>query len=217
MWVKVPTAAGLTELHNNIQTGINKAREKGYNVAADNLQRWLNGTGGIKNESLDFLKQSSIFNDKRADIRSWFETKENSKGLNLKIVAQKLKDNESTTFSEFWEASVSGESISLNEDERDLFFAWGTSTLKGTGNFTLTRNGNEITVSGSIEYTWKDKYNWEPGCSVYIPGVGNVEDTDLKLMEYFKGARQFKGECKWTEKVEYKYTIDDKGNLQRGN
>ena len=38
------------------------------------------------------------------------------------------------------------------------------------------RNGDRVYITGSINHSWYDPYNWHVGMGVYIPKFGYVED-----------------------------------------
>ena len=45
-------------------------------------------------------------------------------------------------------------------------------------------------------------YNWNPGNITFIPGTNKfVPDTDLKLMEFYKGAKPFLSKASYKETV----------------
>jgi hypothetical protein len=82
----------------------------------------------------------------------------------------------------------------------DFAFAYGTAKLVSTGNFSLTRIDDKVTVEGKISHNFIDRYDWELGLSVIIAGEV-VKDEDMKFMEIYKGAKPFDVNCTSTETV----------------
>jgi len=197
LWIPKPSTEEIENTYNDIRKLITKTRNKGSIVAADNLESYLNGEfeNNAKVEDLDFLMKVDGFQDALEFNQFRFINEPNSRNESLFLIALKLKDGETTTFSDYWDASVLPKySKSLyNKTEMDYAFGWGTSNLRSWGNFTLSRRGNVVTVEGVLRNDWHDNYNWNPGEDIYIPFVGNVEDKQLKIMEYYKGAKPFIG------------------------
>ncbi|SEH49679.1 hypothetical protein, partial [Chryseobacterium culicis] len=182
------------EIESRYKQMIIEARKKGKNFAADNLQYFLNGKGGVKKIDLGILIQFGAFNDGFDRNKSRFDDQVYNSAL-------KLKDGQSTVLSDYWDATIEPSVFS------ELYYASGMSQLTSKGSFTLSRKGNTITVSGSVENRWYDPYNWNAGMSAYIPGFGDVSDDDGNYLVEYGNARPFLLESKWKSTVSGTITI----------
>ena len=179
--LKLPgiTDTKLNEIENRYRDMIADAREDGYEIAASNLERYLNGVGGTKKIDAKWLKTFDEINEAIEKNQIRFEDK-------LNDIANNLKEGETKTFTDYWDALVTGSHFG------ELFYASGTSTLTSTGTFTLTKKDGVITITGTVNVQWKDDYNWDAGKSAYIPGYGTIKDTDANLLKTFRKAKDFK-------------------------
>lgn len=169
---------------------INDANEDGYHVAADNLQRWLDGTGGTKTLDSEWLKSFRAVRKAEDKNIGRFEAQ-------LAKLARGLKDGGTKNFTDYWDASLTPNAYS------ELYYASGTSQLTSTGSFTLKRKGDKIYISGTIHHEWNDPYNWHKGLNagVSVPGNGFVKDSDAILVEREFGAKSFHMKSSWSNSV----------------
>lgn len=188
--------AKLDRIEKTYQDMIKDARKKGYNVAADNLERFLKGTGSVKKISSKWLRGFSSVTDAERVNQKRFE-----KSLTKK--AYKLKDGESDSFSDYWDRKLTASTFV------ELFYASGTSTIRSTGTFKLTRKGKVITIEGSVAHHWWDKYDWHAGLAAYVPGYGSISDSDALLLQKHRGAAPFDMESDWKQSVTGKVEIVD--------
>jgi hypothetical protein len=164
------TGRPITDLEKEFRDMIRSAREKGYNVAADNLEHFLNGHGATRSVPLAWLRGFSVVTNAEKTNQGRFEDQ-------LKKAAKKLAPGASTIFSDHWDKAFTA---GLTEE---LYYASGTSELSSAGTFTLTRMGNTVTITGVVNQRWHDPYDWNPGAGAWIPGYGFVSDSvglDLK-------------------------------------
>lgn len=175
---------------------ISAARKKGHNVAADNLQRFIDGTGGTKIESQSWLRSFGAITSAERVNQERFEE-------SLSKLALKLGKGKTATHSDYWDRQLTGSQF------KELYYASGTSTITSTGKFTLTRRGDKITITGSVDHKWHDPYDWHAGLTAYIPGFGSISDADALLLQKHRGAKPFDMESSWTQKFSGTYIIDD--------
>lgn len=129
---------------------IAKSRERNYNMAADNLQWWLDGTGFTKNIDFNWLrKNGEVIAAEEVNYRR-FESE-------LEDLAKVLQDGDSKTLHKNFEHLVKGGIF------RELYYASGDSTLKSKCNFEIKRKKDVFTVSGTIIQSWYDRYDWHKG------------------------------------------------------
>ncbi|MDQ7959666.1 RHS repeat-associated core domain-containing protein, partial [Flavobacterium lindanitolerans] len=188
------------EAKGNYESMIKQARIDGHDLAADNLQRWLNGTGGTK--VIGFKKLRSyreIVSGENENIDR-FETQ-------LEKLANGLADGESGTLNDYWDNQITGGITG------ELYYASGRSILTSTGSFKITRKGDKFIVSGSISHTWRDTYDWHEGATAYIPGFGNVKDSDAKLVEKYCGAKPFEMTSSWKQNFTGTYSLGFFGGI----
>jgi hypothetical protein len=173
---------------------IAKARKDGYNVAADNLEHWLKGSGTSTNPSASWLRGFSDVTDAERVNQGRFEQ-------SLLNEAYKLNDGQTTTFRDYWDRQLTGGLAT------ELFYASGTSTITSSGSFTLSRTGDTVTITGSVYHRWHDPYDWHDGLGAYIPGFGVISDSDALLVEQCRGAKPFRMGSDWKQTVNGKLTI----------
>jgi hypothetical protein len=207
-WIKVPTEEELDRIQSNIYKGIETVRNtKGGKEAADNLERYMKGTGDIS-VNMAWLNQFDHFKDaKRRTIHHQFFGENSKTGKSLLDKMSEMKDGSTMEHEDFWEAAVEfslAERMAYSKGyvgERSLYFAWGGSTLTSKFDIKITRNGNVYEITGTFQIDWSDKYDWHYGLGVQIPGAGGVDDKDLILMELYRGAVPFEGTASSTFEV----------------
>jgi len=86
----------------------------------------------------------------------------------------------------------------------DFFNLSKDSTIKGFGNFSFSRNGNTIRVTGTIEQNWRDTFDFAPGRTIHLPikevGV-KVETDELIFLRGVGKARPFQLRSAWRRRV----------------
>ena len=178
----------LDEIEKRYKSMILAARKKGKNVAADNLERFLKGTGGTKKISVAWLRGfSEVINAERTNQERFEAT--------LSKKSEKLKVGKTIKFSDFWDRQLTASIFN------ELYYASGTSTIHSVGNFQLRRKGNLISISGTVNHRWYDPYDWHAGLGALIPGTGFVSDSDALLLKKHRGAKDFLMESTWSQTV----------------
>ncbi|HEX6372418.1 MAG TPA: DUF4157 domain-containing protein [Longimicrobium sp.] len=163
------------------------ARAKGANVAADNLQHFLDGKGGIRTLSVTWLRSFS-------DLRAAERTNQSRFESSLDDEAVKVPAKGSRTFTDHWSRMFTASVFD------ELYYASGTSTIKSTGSFTLSAPvAKEVDVTGTVRHHWYDPYDWHADLSTYIPGSGTVSDQDALLMQKHRGAKPFDMQADWDQ------------------
>lgn len=180
--------ARLNRIERTYREMVDKAREDGYDVAADNLERFLAGTGGVKTLSVSWLRDFSAITDAERVNQGRFEH-------TLTDLAYELRDGETRTFTDYWDRQLTASTTT------ELDYASGTSTIRSTGTFTLSRSGNIITIEGTVRHHWHDPYDWHAGLAAYIPGFGTISDSDALLLQEHRGAGPFDMEADWTQSL----------------
>lgn len=176
--------ARLDEIERNYRSIVADGRGHGYNVAADNLERFLAGTGGVKNENVTWLRGF-------AEITAAERTNQGRFESSLNDQANQMHHGDRRTFTDHWDRMLTGSG--------ELYYASGTSTIRSTGNFSLEMIENEVSISGTVTHHWFDPYDWHAGLSAFVPGHGSVSDADALLLQRYRGARQFDMQADWTQ------------------
>ena len=182
----------VTALKIQYQKMIWTARSVGANVAAANLQNFLEGSGSPRTLSASWLRSHSVVRKGENRIKRYFQDK------NIPIWGSDMEVGQTIRRSDYWEAAINSYS-SFNE----LSYASGGSNIRADGDFSLTKTENNIiSVSGTVIMNWNDPYDWHDGLGFWIPGSGYINDADAMFLEEHGGANSFEMLSSW----EYSYS-----------
>ena len=184
----------LDEIEQKYRDMIKAARGKSANVAADNLERFLSGTGGVKSMDVTWLRSFEAVTDAERKNQERFEA-------SLGVQAETVPHGETKSFNDHWDRMLTGGQTT------ELYYASGTSTIRSTGNFTLSTIENEVSISGTVQHRWFDPYDWHAGLSAVIPGFGSISDEDALLLQQYRGAKPFEMEAKWQQTLSGHVTV----------
>jgi len=174
-------------LKKNYLEMIKKARERNYNMAADCLQWWLDGTGFSKTIDFNWLRrQREIIAAENLNLDRFAEELEKY-GKSLK------KEGDFAKYDAHFEHLVKGGVFG------ELYYTSGDSTLSSHCYFKITKKKNNFLVTGIIKHFWWDSYDWHKGANAYIPSFGYVKDSDALLLETYCGARPFEMKNEWQQ------------------
>jgi hypothetical protein len=156
-------------------------------VAADNLDRFMKGKGGVKYIDSEWIRS---FNKVKA-IENHIKTEIDSRVLQI---APTLADGESKTvrYSTSPQISYRGAS-SVNE----LFWASGSSEIKVSTQIDLTRDGDIVYARADVFLDWSDPYDWHAMKKVRIPFFGDIFDRENEMLQFCKGAKPFLLASSW--------------------
>jgi len=194
--VTCPEAERLDEIEEKFRSMIRSARERDANVAADNLEYFLSGAGGTRTLSVSWLRGFSEITSAEIRNQGRFEN-------SLESMADEMNPGDRRTLEDYWDAQLTGGMTT------ELYYASGTSTIRSTGNFSLERTGDVVTIEGTVEHRWYDPYDWHGGLGAYIPGHGNVSDNDGLLLQSCRGAKPFQMEAVWSQELTGSVTVKD--------
>ena len=186
----------LAELLKKYRDLIADARRRGKNVAADNLEHWLNGSGDDRQLSESWLRGFSDVTDAETENRKRFEEK------TIAPYALQLQDAYSGVKQDYWDNKLTASVFD------ELYYASGTSSLTSRGKFGFARHGDWVHVVGMVEHHWWDPYDWHANLSAYIPGHGSISDADALELEAAGYGRPFGMYSFWHETLQGKYGID---------
>jgi Domain of unknown function (DUF4157) len=188
--------AKLDRIAQQYRDMIKDARDKGYNVAADNLQRFLDGTGGVKKIDVTWLRSFSATTDAEKVNQQRFET-------SLAKIAKTVEHGMKKEFEDHWDRMYTASPTT------ELYYASGTSTIRSTGKFHFESIENVVNFGGRVTHHWSDPYDWHEGLSAFIPGHGNISDEDALLLQKYRGAKPFHMEAEWLQDLTGRYTRHD--------
>jgi hypothetical protein len=192
------TEQELNEVEQRYRNLVGRARQDGHLDPADNLERFLNGVGGTKTYTRDYLKSFGPVRGAEDRLRDYFTGRTFYSQLSKNVRALQDGQAHSIQFTDTWEASVQTNSLF----DQELHFASGASLLTATGDFTLiipsVGQDSRVIISGVIRYNWHDTYDWNEGSSVWTP-YGTFSDDDARALQFQRGARPFVMESNWTQ------------------
>jgi hypothetical protein len=177
------------------------ARALGYRVAADNLEHYVRGLGGVKHLSRSWLRS---FRKVKEAEKTNLERFQNN---NILKELRKVTQSQTIKISDRWERQITYNNAGFSFEE--LFYASGDSTLSSRGSFTITISGKEVRVKGLVTHNWHDKYDWHVGWQAEVPGFGSIPDAALKKLQDHGKAREYELKCKWNHRLDTSFNIGD--------
>jgi len=190
-------------LKKNYLEMIEKARQRNFNMAADCLQWWLDGSGFTKTIDFKWLRgNNEVIVAENVNIERFEER------LGLENFEKRLtKEGDSAKYTNEFQRQFTGGIF------RELYYVCGTSTITSKGNFTVTRRKDNFVLSGTIVHYWWDRYDWHKGANAYINGFGYVNDSDALLVEKYCGARPYEMRGQWQQSFNKTFQIGFFGGL----
>lgn len=183
----------LNQITQKYRDMIKAARNKGYNVAADNLQRFLDGTGGVKKINVAWLRSFSDTTSAEKVNQQRFEKF-------LTKIAKTVEHGTKKEFEDHWDRMLTASTTT------ELYYASGTSTIRSTGKFDFESIENIVKINGRVTHHWFDPYDWHEGLSAFIPVFGNISDEDALLLQKNRASKPFLMEAEWLEDLTGLYT-----------
>ncbi|BDD05853.1 hypothetical protein [Aureibacter tunicatorum] len=186
------------ELKKKFESMIENARNIGQNVAADNLQHFLNGSGSTRTLSVSWLRSFASITNAESRILNY------TKNRNLNAWVKDVEKGKTVSKSDYWDADIKNYNMSS-----ELSYASGASDMKGNVEMRLSRSEDIIDITGTVNIRWSDDYNWNKGMGFYIPGTGWVSDSDGLYLEKCGGAKSFLMEAFWRFDYTGKYDFEN--------
>lgn len=177
-----PLQSGLDKVDRMIAWGRFK-----YPLAAENLQHWRDGKGTAKVIPAKAFQSESFFLEHlRYAHRPRF-----IKGARQRIASGVLAPGRPAEME--WTDSVNAPYFT------DLFYALGGFTVHSKVRVEATPSTAQAVV---IRFaSWKteirDEYDWDPGKSTFIPGVGIVTDDEMLALQHAGYGRNFPVTSEW--------------------
>ena len=180
----------LEEIIDDYRKMIAAARALGFDVSASNLEHFLGASGAELTLDSNWLQGYGPVKDAIAFNKGG----KNRFDTQIQNALDSLAPGQSTTLTDYWHRNLYATHFT------DLYFASGGSNIRSEGNFTIAKaaDGTPI-VTGTIVHNWSDPYDWHNGLAAYVPGFGNVQDSDGNcLIENGKG-KTFNMRSSWSE------------------
>lgn len=176
-------------LKKNYLEMIKKARDRNFNMAADCLQWWLDGSGFTKNIDINWLRgNNEVIVAENVNIER-FEERLELENFDKKLI----KNGDSAKYENELQRQFVGGIF------RELYYVCGTSTITSKANFKITKVKDNFVLSGTIIHYWWDRYDWHKGANAHIKGFGYVNDSDALLVEKHCGARPYEMRSQWQQ------------------
>ena len=173
---------------------IAEARSQGKNVAADNLEHFLNASGNKRTLDWKWLRQfDSVLRAEEVNRDRFIKTLE-KEAENAKIGKVEILD--------WWDSKQTAGTF------KELYYASGTFTVTSYGKFELScANAGKVEISGAVDHYWWDPYDWHAGLGAYIPGFGNITDQDALDLQNSGKAAPYLMDSIWHEKIYGEYEV----------
>lgn len=201
-----PTEEELDAIEARFRGYVEHFRSQGWDVAAEALERFLDGTGGVMRLGANWLRGFGEMQDAEQHVHQHFEdwiTGDRTPTAHAERIKENLlnlQDGQSFTRSSYWEADFEPIfSPALNG-------VVGNSNIRGYGDFRFARRRNEILFEGVVKYVLDDRYDWEEGKWTLLPKWQFPPEPVLHdhalLLQAHRGARPFKLHSEWRQRVE---------------
>ena len=196
----------LDEIEDEHWRRVQEWRDAGHLTAADHLERFLNGEGGIKTITREeawrfpFAREAEAEARKRFENRS-FVAKSGKSGFNDALKGLKEGD-EPVEINDYWER-VLGPGGFLKEwyaGDKDLARAFGKTNIKSNYEGRAERQGDTIYIAGEVTHSWNDPYDFDR----FQPG-----SSGPLLLEKYGRAKKFKMKGSWVESVKGTVEVRD--------
>jgi RHS repeat-associated protein len=145
------------------------ARARGWDLAASNLEYYLSGKGGRRLYDWRYLASYAPVAKAADQALRVLERMAYDKSRNL-------APGESITFNESAEKLTRPNKV----DDPDLYYGFGSGTVKVTSDWTVTKNSDgSVRVTGNTTYEYIDRYDWDDGKETEL-GLFTVKDEDMQ-------------------------------------
>ncbi|MEV1000944.1 hypothetical protein [Nonomuraea sp. NPDC050202] len=158
-------------------------------IASDFLQHFMDGAGASRAMSPRWLRSFKVI--KKAE-------RKNQRRFERQLLRQAglLDEHASAWLHDHWDARINA------FIGTELFYVSRMSLLRSQGSFVLTRQGQEVRVSGTVRHRWFDPYDWDRGRWVYIPRHGFVPIAVGRELVEADEARNFLMESRHVQTLE---------------
>lgn len=177
--------------------------------AAKRFSHWLDAEGTDLPLDVNWLRATRAIQDAETvnHLRFWED---------LRKIIWQMQDGETRTFQDKWDRVITPYT-QLAGTDFDFLVAVGTTQLSSDGTFTISRNGDTYTITGTLTHSLNDKFDFNPGDVFPLPFQPfSVTANDLNLLEENGLAKPFNQNAKWHETLNAKGTRDQL-NISQNN
>ena len=205
--------SSVEEIDKEARRMVAVARSLGYRVTADNLEYYLDGKGVPNSVAMAkkvprrWLRGFKIVQEAEKRLRGYFQKETILDELKKRRLKKQGNPKTKITISDWFIGKISYNGAGTSNEE--LFFASGNSHIKSTGSFTITIEGDRVSVSGNVTHQWNDDYDFHNGLGVFIPGFGVIPDAAMKKLVTHGKAKEYKLICKWNQSLSATFKIGD--------
>ncbi len=182
------------------------ANSSNYRIAAEWLEYYLSGLGGIVKADLNWLRSNYHFSQALDKARQVVE-----KELVNAILAELAGKLTSRYINRIGNSPTHSEPVRA-VGPSDLLFASHRSTIEMTPNLVVWKGTPAPTIGGQVQLRWWDIYDWNPNSPYYsgipiikpfLPMTSPLFAIDYRDLDALQscangGAKVFDVEAKWT-------------------
>ncbi len=202
------------EMINTYRSWILASRLKGWNVAADMLSHFLDGSGSVQTLKPSWLREQRAVKEGESRnlqriFTTRFEEKSGNKATFGSILAKLINSGEiegsPLSVRDYWDYQV----LEYAEKGQELTYTSGGSTLTHYVECRLVKiSENRYQVEGNVIAQWFDPYDWHADLGFTINGEIPFSDTEMLFLEKNGGAKKFDMRSSW--KFQFKGIFDTK-------
>lgn len=171
---------------------VKAGRKRGLNMAADFLERFLDGTAGTVRIPRADARALKPVGDAEKINRGRIERSFTDTSHRYGNALDSIQDGQKLTLTkDDWDRKLTVPGLILR-GETDIALATGNSNVKAEGSYAAWRTGDVIHIEGEVTHTWDDTYDfhkWQP----YADGA-------LALQKH-RGARPFDIRSGWKQRL----------------
>lgn len=150
--------------------GINTQGDHGEpSLTAQSMQHFLGSSGRDRYIDPSQLRKFETISKAEDENRSWYEQRTfgnwspmSDTGKLEKAKLDAIQDGQTIDFKDRWKNEFRTPEVLRNFDP-DLAFSIGSGSLVSDGRFQVTRNGNTLDVTGTVQHELDDIYDFKDG------------------------------------------------------
>jgi hypothetical protein len=174
----------------------------GFDQASENLHHYLDGSGHLKTIPPEWLRQWDVIERKVQSSRANLLKK-------AILSARGVKCGDAIQFDDAILASwifIPPDKMGSAWDptsHKSLFYASNQSELSVVADLTLYRDpeSDSLRIQGSIEYLWRDDWDWLEGANFDLLFL-RIDDDEAEKLEAGGRAKPFPMGAVWTEDID---------------
>lgn len=205
-----PTAEDSANEFMNIAEGLFDL--VGYDTAADNLRHYRSGEGGIRSYTTEEMSKHPAYDDANDHNRTMFESRTftgSTDNNDAKKALFGLEDGKAIDFQDNWDRNINSFNT-YNFSRPSTYFAFGRSGVRSEGEFTATRNGDNLTISGNVLNRLGDKRS---DTEKFDFNPGQIGSSEARILERAGTAKPFDMDYRRRQSVEAQARYEPDGTI----